>query len=123
MQALKDTEELRLIGRIESCTIITDEIRHVPVDGHRAALDPRLRAFTGELPCVPKQVFERDPQQWRVALRNDTVLDDHRDLAGGLSSTELRRDTPRQCGQIDRRATELGARHAGESQQIVDEAT
>src|SRR6185312_8900655 len=80
MKALKNTEQLGLIGRIETGAVITDEVRRLPFDRHHTDLDPRAGALAGELPCVAKQVFQRYPQQRRVPLRTDAIADDDLDL-------------------------------------------
>ena len=74
-----------------------------------------------ELPGVPEEVIEHNPQQRRVALGHNALGDPPLHLAVWLGLLELLRDGPGKGGEIHRLAAHLGTRDARQFENVINQ--
>src|SRR3989442_4342578 len=120
VKPLEDLEQLVGKARVESHTIVADEVRRCGSLG-APDLDRRLAHTLAELEGVADQVDEELLQHPAVAAGRRQVADADRDEAVGLRPLQRLADGPGARAHVARHAFELLAAEPREGEQVVDE--
>ena len=77
---MERSEELARIRHVETCPVVANEVRGLPVLRRDADLDASVRLLARELPGIAEEVLHDRREEARVAFGHQPVLDVEVDL-------------------------------------------
>src|SRR5436305_6509191 len=101
VQSLKSCEELVRIFHVKSGPVVGDEVYFLALEYLLSKLDAGTGLFGRELPGIPEQVFEGQPQQSAVSFSLQAGSDNERSLPLRLRLLQIRGYLLGQRAQID----------------------
>ena len=124
MLVVKELECLEELGRVlhvETDTVVFHEEADPTVFLGGAAFDARVGAPTRELPGVPEQVLQHDPDQRLVAVSEEARRDDDLHLALGFRTPQIGGDLPHQRRQVHFGSLQFDVRQPRQPQHVVNQ--
>jgi hypothetical protein len=109
VEPLEGGEQLRGVGHVEPDAVVLDAEDALTVRLAGTEGDDRLGPRARELPGVPEQVLQHDPEELRVTPRLEPWCDLPGDPPRRVAVAELSRDGAGQLAQIDLHTPQVGA--------------